>query len=71
MGSGNESEIFYAMLDKSTYLKKNNLIQYTHSIPQLLFLRPQGVKVISIQIYKMFSWIFIFGHNAKDLSRHG
>ncbi len=29
------------------------------------------ISLISMQIYKMFSWIFIFGHNAKDLSRHG
>ncbi len=28
MGSGNEREIFDVMLDKSTYLKKINLIQF-------------------------------------------
>ena len=29
MFSGNESEIFTVMLDKSTYFKKCNLIQFT------------------------------------------
>ena len=32
MGSGNESEIFDVMLDKSTYLKKISLIQFTECI---------------------------------------
>ena len=31
-GSGNEREIFYVMLDKSTYLKKTSLIQFTECI---------------------------------------
>ena len=57
MGSGNESEIFDVMLDKSTYLKVS-LIQSTECIFHVRFTK------CSVE----FSFC---GHNAKDLSRHG
>ncbi len=73
-GSGNEREIFFVMLDKSTYLKKlakfssqSIFVMYNIHWSNGILLFTE-LKSVSMQMYKMFSWIFIFGHNAKVLS---